>query len=73
MDNITGEFGDVGKMACLSGGPQWRGTEKGLGERLVICEKGKLAGFKEEMEMADCGVSCKEFMIEGGVLGFCRG
>ena len=44
-----------------------------MGERLVICEKGKLAGFKEETKMADCGVSCKEFKIEGGVLGFGRG
>ena len=73
MDNITGELRDVGKMAHLSGGPRRRGTEKGVGERLVICEKGKLAGFKEETKMADCGVSCKEFKIEGGELGFGRG
>ena len=27
MDYVTGKFGDVGKMARLSGGPLWRGTE----------------------------------------------
>ena len=53
MDIITGEFKDVGKMACLSGGPRRRGMEKGIGERLVICEKSKLAGCEKESEMAD--------------------
>ena len=57
-------------MACLSGGPRRRGTEKGVGERLMIGEKGELTGFEEETEMADGGVSCKEFTIKGGVLGF---
>ena len=28
VDNITGELGEVGKMAHLSCGPQRRGTEK---------------------------------------------
>ena len=70
MDNITGEFGDVGKMVCLFGGPRRRGPEKGLVERVVICEKGKLVGFQKESEMANCGVSCKEFTIKGGILGF---
>ena len=46
MDNITGELGDVGKMVCLSGGPRRRETEKGVGERLMICEMGKLTGFE---------------------------
>ena len=55
------------------GGPRRRITEKGGGQMLVICEQGKLAGFKEETEMADGGVSCKEFTIKGGVLGFGRG
>ena len=36
----------------------------------MICEKGKLKGFEEETEMADGRVSCKEFTIKGGVLGF---
>ena len=44
-----------------------------MGERLMICEKVKLTGFKEETEMADGGVSRKEFTIKGGVLGFGRG
>ena len=57
-------------MAHLSGGPWQRGTEKGMGERLTICKKGELTGFEEEMKMADGGVSCKEFTIKGGVLGF---
>ena len=70
MDNITGELRDVGKMTCLSGGPWWRGTEKGVGERLMICEKGKLMCFKEETEMANGRISFKEFMIKGRVLGF---
>ena len=48
-------------MARLSGGPWRRGTEKVVGERLVIREKGTLVGFKEETEMANSGVSCKEF------------
>ena len=70
MDNFTGELGDVGEMACLSGGPWPRGTEKGMGERLMISEKVKLMYFKEETEMANSGVSCKEFTIKDGVLGF---
>ena len=73
MDNITGEFRDVGEMARLSGGPRRRGTEKGMGERFVICEKGKLTDFKEETEMVDGGVSCKEFTIKGRVLRFSGG
>ena len=48
-----GNSGDVGKMACLSGRPRRRGPEKGMGERLMICEKGKLVGFQRESEMAD--------------------
>ena len=44
-----------------------------MGERLVICELGRLTGFKEETEMVDKGVSCKEFIIKGRVLGFSRG
>ena len=70
MDNITSELGNVGKIARLSGGPQRRGTEKGEGERLMIGKEGKLTGFEEESEMANGGVSCKEFTIKGGVLGF---
>ena len=70
VDNITGELGDVGEMVCLSGGPRRRGTEKGVVERLMIGEKGKLTGFEEETEMADGGVSCREFTIKGRVLGF---
>ena len=70
MDNITGELGDVGEMGCLSGGPQRRGTEKHVGERSMISEKDKLPCFEEETEMTNGGVSCKEFTIKGGVLGF---
>ena len=73
MDNITGELGDVGKMARLSGGPWRRGTEKGKGKRLMISKEGKLMGFEEESEMGNGRVSCKEFTIKGGVLGFGRG
>ena len=70
VDNITGELGDVGQMARLSGGPWWTGVEKGLGERLIIGEKGKLTGFLEEKEVVNSGISCEEFMIKGRVLGF---
>ena len=73
MDNITGELGDVGEMACLSGRPRRRGTEKGVGKRLMINEKGKLTCFEEETEMANGRVSCKEFTIKDGVLRFSRG
>ena len=69
MENVTGEFRDIGKMACLSGGPKQRGIEKGAGKRLMIGEQGKNSGFKEQTEMADGGVSCKEFTIKGGVFG----
>ena len=34
----------------------------------MICEKGKLMGFKEKSEMGNGGVSCKEFTIKGGYL-----
>ena len=36
----------------------------------MIVEKGKLTGFKEEREMVNGRVSCEEFRIKGGVLGF---
>ena len=45
----------------------------GVSERLVICEQGKLIGFKEETEIVDGGESCKEFTIKGKVLGFGTG
>ena len=54
----------------MSGGPRWRRTEKGVGERFIIGEKGKFTGFKGKLEMADGGIKCKEFTIKGGVLGF---
>ena len=57
----------------LSGGPRQRGKEQGVGERFMIGEKGKITGFKEESEMANGGISCKEFTIKGTVLGFGRG
>ena len=53
MDNITGKFENICKMACLSGGPRWGGAEKGKCERLMIGIKGKLTGFKEKTEMVD--------------------
>ena len=53
MDNITGKLGNIGKMACLSGGPRRRGAEKGECERRMIGIKGKLTGFKEKTEVAD--------------------
>ena len=46
-----------------------RGTEKGMGERLLIGEKGKLTCFEEKTKMGNGGVSCNEFTIKGGVLG----
>ena len=36
----------------------------------MIHEKGKISGFKEEMEMMNCGISCKEFFVKGVILGF---
>ena len=69
MDNITGEFRNIGEMELLSGRPRRRGGEKGKCERLIIGEKGKLTGFKEKMEMGERGVGSQEFSVEGGVLG----
>ena len=57
-------------MACLSGRPRRRGTEKGKGKWLMIGEKGKQTGFEEETEMSNGRVKCEEFTIKGGVLGF---
>ena len=65
MDNITGKLGDIGKMALLSGGPWWRGTEKGEGERLMINEKSELTSFEEKTEMVDWGVGSKKLSVEG--------
>ena len=62
MDNVAGELCDVSKVAC------WQ-AEKGGGQRLVISEQGKFAGFEEKVEMANGGVSCQEFMVEGGIFG----
>ena len=58
VDNITCK---LGKVESLSGGPRRRETEKGVGERLMIGVKGKLEGFKDEAEMANDRVICKEF------------
>ena len=69
MDNITGEL----KRCRQDGMSVWRTTAERYCERLMICEKGKLTGFEEETEMMDGGVSCKEFTIKGGVLGFGEG
>ena len=73
VDNIIGKLRDVGEVASLFRGPWRRRKEKGMGERLMIGEQGKFAGFKGESEMGNGGVSCKEFTIKGGVLGFGRG
>ena len=56
-------------MAYLSGRPQRRGLEKGVGEGFIISEKSEFSSFKEKTEMADGGIDCKEFRIEGGILG----
>ena len=45
VDYVTGKFGDVGKMVCLSEGPRRRGTEKGVSKRFMIGEQGKFSGF----------------------------
>ena len=60
-------------MVLLSVGPRRRGTEKSVGKRLMIGEQVKNSSFKEEMEMADGGESCKEFTIQGGVFGLGEG
>ena len=73
VDYVTGKFGDIDEMACLSGEPRRRGTEKGVGKGFMIGEKGEFSSFKEKTEMADRGIGCKEFRIEGGILGFGRG
>ena len=36
VDYVTGEFGDVGEMARLSGRPWGRGPEKGVGKRFFF-------------------------------------
>ena len=45
VDYITRKFGDVGKMALLSGRPRQRGVEQGKCQRFMIGEKGKLTGL----------------------------
>ena len=69
MNYVTGKFGDIGEMACLSVGQRQRGTEKGVGKGFMIGEQGEFSSFKEKTEMADGGIGCKEFTIKGGVLG----
>ena len=44
----------------------------GMGKGLMIGEQGEFSSFKEKTEMAERGIGCKEFMIEGG-FGFGRG
>ena len=44
--------------------------EKGVGEWFMICEKSEFSSFEEKKEIADGGIGCKEFTIEGGRLGF---
>ena len=56
VDYVTGKLGDIGKMACLSGGPRQRGAEKGVGKGFMIGEKGEFSSFKEKTEMADRGI-----------------
>ena len=53
LDNITGKFGNISEVACLSGGPQQRVAEQGKFERLMIGMKGKITGFKEKTEVGD--------------------
>ena len=53
MDNIIGEFRNIGEMSLLSGRPRQRGAKEGKGERLMVCEKGKHAGFKDKTELAN--------------------
>ena len=36
----------------------------------MICEKGKLTCLEKELEMKNRGISCEEFAIKGGILGF---
>ena len=48
VDNVTGKFGDVGKMAHLSGGPQWRGAEKDMVKRFMTGEQGKFSGSRRK-------------------------
>ena len=70
MDNVAGKLCYVSKVTLLAGGPRRRRTEKGGGQRLVISEQGKFAGFKEKAEMANRGVGGEEFTVKGGILGF---
>ena len=53
VDNVTGEFRNIGKMVHLSSRPRRRGLEKGKCEWFMIGEEGEFKGFKEETEMAD--------------------
>ena len=58
MNYVAGEFGDVDKVALLSGGPGGRGMEQGMRQGLVVSEQGELTSLKEESEVMDGGVSC---------------
>ena len=61
MNYVTGKFGDIGEMACLSGGPRRRGTEKGVGKGFMIGEQCEFSSFKEKTEIADRGIGSCEF------------
>ena len=69
MDNVASKLCYVSKVTLLAGGPRRRRTEKGGGQRLVISEQGKFAGFEEKAEMANGGVSCQEFTVKGRIFG----
>ena len=72
VDNVTGELGDIGKMALLSGGPGQRGEEKGVHQGLVVGEKGEFKTLQEETEVTNGGIGCQKLSVEGRVFGFVR-
>ena len=73
MDNNTGELSNIGQMVLLPGGPQWRGTEQGVRQRLVVCEESEFLSFQEETEMRNQSISSQQLPVEGGVFGLGSG
>ena len=68
--DVTGELGDVGKMALLSGGPGRRGVKQGLRQGLVVGEESEFTTLQEKSEVTNKGICCHKLSVKGGVLGF---
>ena len=68
MADVRSEFGSVGEVPLLSGGP-WRRHPVHCGDQgFVVIEEPELLAFLQEPEVADGELSCQQFSVEGEVL-----